>query len=164
VSRQFDFLIDPLSSTALIACRYPFPVPTPPPYQIYPMAILDGIEVSIISDDRALVEYSDPDREDQNDVLATEKYIEASTGSKFAVRYTIKPTFRLYHAQGVHVSIHADGQYATGRNVSEHWLGRQKWEETVTTMTYFCHDRGIWMDAKMAFGGIQIGRPASSPP
>jgi len=140
-------------------------VPTPPPYQIYPMAILDEIEVSIISDDRALVEYSDPDRgEDQNDVLTTEKYIEASTGSKFAVRYTIKPTFRLYHAQGVHVSIYTDGQYATGRSLNEQWLRHRECKDTITVMTYYCHDRGIWMDATMAFGDLRIGRPLSSPP
>ncbi|KAI9773091.1 MAG: hypothetical protein M1840_008212 [Geoglossum simile] len=125
------------------------------------MAILDEIEVSIISDDRALVEYSDPDREDQNDVLTAEKYIGASTGSKFAVRYTVKPTFRLYHAQGVHISIYADGQYATGRNVSESRLRHREWTETITTMTYYCHDRDIWMDAKMAFGDIQIVEGAS---
>ncbi|KAI9781285.1 MAG: hypothetical protein M1839_006078 [Geoglossum umbratile] len=125
------------------------------------MAILDEIEVSIISDGRPLVEYDDPDREDQNNALTTERYIEAITGSRFAIRYTIKPTFHLHHAQGVHVSIFADGRYATGRNIREDKLGRREWTETVTTMTYFCHDRNVWMDAEMAFGSLQIVENAS---
>ena len=62
------------------------------------MAILKYIEVAIVSEGGILTEYDNPDGEGQTAAQTTEKFIEASTGTRFAVRYTIKPGFCLHNA------------------------------------------------------------------
>jgi hypothetical protein len=127
------------------------------------MAILDDIEVVVVSEDKELTEYDNPDGEDQSATRTTEKLIEASTGMKFAVRYTIKPSFRLHGADGVSIHLYADGQHLYGKTVGA-TMFRREFSQTHSIVKYFCHERNTWMDAKLAFGSLQIGRvPPQTP-
>ncbi|KAI9868809.1 MAG: hypothetical protein M1813_004660 [Trichoglossum hirsutum] len=119
------------------------------------MAILDDIEVVVVSEDKELTEYDNPDGEDQSATRTTEKLIEASTGMKFAVRYTIKPSFRLHGADGVSIHLYADGQHLYGKTVGA-TMFRREFSQTHSIAKYFCHERNTWMDAKLAFGSLQI--------
>ncbi|KAH0535921.1 hypothetical protein FGG08_007164 [Glutinoglossum americanum] len=123
------------------------------------MAIINGLEVVIVSNGKNLKEYDNPDGDDHGDdsglAQKVEKFIEASNGAKFAIQCTIKPSFPLYGADGVSVGFYTDGQYINGRSVSVDLLRTRGWTGTASNMVYFCHERNTWMDAELSFGDLR---------
>ncbi|KAI9783800.1 MAG: hypothetical protein M1839_003136 [Geoglossum umbratile] len=114
------------------------------------MAILDDIEITVVSEGEVSTEYDYPHPKDKNDAKTTERFIEALTGAKFAIRYAIKPTVRLYGAYCLRVRVFADGRRLQGKSVT-----RRMYTGDIKTMTHFCTEKGVWIDAKLVFGSIQ---------
>jgi hypothetical protein len=119
------------------------------------MAVLGDIEITVVSDGEVSAEYDYPHPKNKGDAKTTEKFIEAHTGAKFAIRYAIKPTFRFYRANRLLVSVHADGRLLKGTSLTK--CPQRVYTGDIKTMSYFCTEKGVWMGAELVFGSIQTG-------
>lgn len=82
------------------------------------MAILKDIEVRIarntsgkvFAEDAgdALPEYQKPDSSDNHSQTSVERYVEAVTGQPFQIEVYIKPSFKIYEADGIRVGLEID--------------------------------------------------------
>ena len=80
------------------------------------MAIIDQFEVTILVEGKPATEYKDVESSNgSNDTRVITKYIEVTSGSCFAFKYGVLPSYNPEGEDGVLFSFDIDGKPLTGR-------------------------------------------------
>lgn len=122
---------------------------------------MDFIQPQIFVDDQPLVEYPDPDGDDQ-DVSDITRYVEVKAGQKFKVQVTLLPGFQLLGAPLVYTAIRIDQDETLLYHVldcSEMHGGavRQPKMSCFETVKFKDDNTGNWVFAKPEFGALGLG-------
>lgn len=127
------------------------------------MVTLKGIEVHIVSssDDCEFHEYENPNVDSSCDSSKSEKFIEALTDLTYHIKVNIKPSFKLYDADGISVGLTIDGGVVSQRK----YYHRDCVEKSKRTGVGFINtavgfrEGSIWRRSTFSFGSLNIGNP-----
>lgn len=127
------------------------------------MAILDGIDVRIISDGTEYTEYADPESEDTGHRLT--RYIEIKSGQHFVVQVRLLPDFNFHSANCLSWFLVVDGE---PESTSSKFL-RDRFERKVrdnqpcviwnSNEIIYNHRSGLWERCPRVFGDLKIRKP-----
>ena len=128
------------------------------------MAILEDVEVFIKSTatGERLVEYDNPDPEDEAGSLQVEKFVEAQSEAEFQVVVNLKAGFDYHGADGVRVRLVLDGGA-----VRRHWykckselvpINDKLLEDKSFSFATVSSKRGEdWIRVAFSFGKVDVG-------
>lgn len=117
------------------------------------MAWNSGVTVEIISNDRTLPFYPDPDAADNEDTGGSVQYVEAVTGAKFKIRVTLDKNFRWGNCDFVKVTVWYDGD-TLGWSHEIHNKGRTNFA-TFSSLTTWCPTLHQWKSGWLSFGALE---------
>ena len=126
------------------------------------MVTNEDIEVHIVSssDDCDLVEYDNPKAITSGDKTSKEKFIEAITGLVYHIKVIVKPSFKLYGADGINIGFMIDGGVVRLRD----YYTRDVVEERQRTGLPFINSSASFQEgsirrrATYSFGSLNIGQ------
>ncbi len=122
------------------------------------MAILKGIEASVIIDGKALTEYDDEDTIDESSDHTSEvsKYIEAVSDAEFSISITVPKTYK-FGANALAFKLSIDGVSVTTELCREAKLNnlRKDWHQTIAGSRVKNGEE--WYLRPFRFDNIQIG-------
>lgn len=126
------------------------------------MVTNEDIEVHIVSssDDRDFVEYDNPKAVASGNKTSKEKFIEAITGQVYHIKVIVKPSFKLYAADGISIGFMIDGGVVKLRD----YYRRDVVEERQRTGSPFINSSAPFQEgsirrrATYSFGSLNIGK------
>ena len=128
-------------------------------YLTDPMAILKGIEVSVVIAGKALTEYDDEDTADQSPEHPSEvsKYIEAVSDAEFSIDITVPQSYE-FRADAVAFKLTLDGVFVTNALCRKAKLKRlcKDWHENIAGSEV--KDGEQWYLRPFKFNDIEIGK------
>lgn len=131
------------------------------------MAILEDVEVSIVATEtgQALEEFDNPKDDPTTNPRFTEKYIQATTGVRFQVQIYVRPSFNLYKAHGIDVTVDIDGGVVHHTTFyDKKWLEENRADKQPFIDDHVLHKMGSrWVESPYLFGSIDIGRLLQKP-
>ena len=87
------------------------------------MAVLDPFEVAVLVDGKPATEYDDAESlNDSNDPRTITKYVEVKSGSRFAFKLTVLPSYRPGNEDGLSCSYTIDGSRIPGKMFRKEWV------------------------------------------
>jgi hypothetical protein len=159
---------NPLAQTTVITSfKNVSPLATLVVLHINKMAILEDFEVSVVATEtgQALEEFDNPKDDPIVNQFLTEKYIQATTGVRFQVQVHVKPSFNLYHADGIGVSINIDGGVVNHmRFYHKERVENSRKKKQPLIDGHVAHKMGSrWVESPFVFGSIDIGKLLHEP-
>lgn len=126
------------------------------------MVRIKDVEVHIVSssDGRQIVEFDSPNAITSTGNNSSERFIEAITDQAYHVEVKLKPSFKLYTADGIKIKLYIDGGTVDGFR----YYDRNSVEEKQRTGSPFIHstasfrEGALWHRTKFSFGSLKIGK------
>lgn len=126
------------------------------------MVTIKDVEVHIVSssDGHELVEFDNPKAVASTDNYWSERFIEATTYQAYHIEVKLKPSFKLYAADGIRITFYIDGGTIRNsifydRNSVEK---KQKTGSPIICSTAIFRGGAVWHQATFSFGSLEIGK------
>lgn len=126
------------------------------------MVTIKDVEVHIVSssDGRELVEFDNPKAIASTDNYLSERFIEAITYQAYHIEVKLKPSFKLYAADGIKINLYVDGgtvnqsQFYDRDSVEK----KQKTGSPIIYSTAIFREGAVWHQVTFSFGSLEIGK------
>ena len=122
---------------------------------------LDNVKVEVISNERSLPRYDDPDAIEQDQPRTRQNYIEAVTGAKFIVRVTLDERFYMGHCDAARIVLSFDGAergwYCDVNRGNDHRLKDRPLRDRQVKFSHahqFCERTKQWKSGRLCFGNL----------
>ena len=121
------------------------------------MGLPPGLSIEVLSNNRSLQMYDDPDMEERGEVHSETKYIEAITAAKSEVRVTLDGTFDWRGCTAVRVVAVYDGaQPGWAQDIRKELdYTRTKHRAKFATISKWCEASQQWQSGYLSFGGLE---------
>lgn len=122
------------------------------------MDYFEGVKVEVTSNGQTLPLYDDPDAPDDHNPRERQRYIEATTGAKFAIKVTLTKNFHFGDSQVARVCIAFDGDpnYRFVVLKKDSWLVSGNVSYLFAHFTIFCPASSTWKQKDFMFGSLDI--------
>ena len=121
------------------------------------MGLPPGLSIAVLSRNRSLQMYDDPDTEERGEVHGETKYIEAITAAKFEVRATLDSTFDWCGCTAVRIIAVYDGaQPGWSQDILKGLdYTRTQYLARFAMVPKWCESSQQWQSGYLSFGGLE---------